>query len=122
MVTKRSTIPLSVSRPKLCEQWHPTKNGDLTPADFTFGTKFKAWWKCPKAADHEWPAAIASRASRGSGCPACDGKQLSVTSRLQSLFPELSKDWHPSKNGDKTPADCASKSTFKAWWKPRFPT
>ena len=117
MVAKRTTIPLSTSHPDLCKQWHPTKNGDLTPDDFTFGTKFKAWWLCPVAPDHEWDAAIASRASRGRGCRACDGKQVSVTNCLQILFPELSEQWHPTKNGDLIPSDFTSKSTFKAWWK-----
>ena len=117
MTGKRTTIPLSVSHPELCKQWHPTKNGDLTPDDFTFGTKFKAWWLCPVAPDHVWDAAIASRASRGRGCRACDGKQVSVTNCLKILFPELSEQWHPTKNGDLTPSDFTSKSIFKAWWK-----
>ena len=116
MAGKRSTTPLSVSHPELCKQWHPTKNGDLTPNDFTFGTKFKAWWLCPVAPDHEWDASIASRTSRGRGCRACDGKQVSVTNCLQVLFPELSEQWHSTKNGDLTPSDFTSKSTFKAWW------
>ena len=117
MAGKRSTSPLSVSHPELCKQWHPTKNGDLTPDDLTFGTKFEAWWLCPIAPGHEWDASTASRASRGRGCRAYDGKQVSVTNSLQILFPELSEEWHSTKTGEFIPGDFTSKSIFKAWWK-----
>ena len=118
MTQTKAKVPLNESHPELAAQWHPTKNGGLTPADVTFGSsKFKVWWKCPKGSDHEWDATIASRASRNRGCRACDGKQVSVTNSLQSLFPELSKEWHPTKNEDLTPADFTTKSNFKAWWK-----
>ena len=30
----------------IAKQWHPTKNGELTPFDVTPGTKKKVWWKC----------------------------------------------------------------------------
>ena len=34
--------------PDLVKEWHPTKNGDLTPNDFTHGSGKKVWWLCPK--------------------------------------------------------------------------
>ncbi len=46
--------------PELVAQWHPTKNGQLTPCDVTAGSGRKVWWKCPKGDDHEWPAIVAS--------------------------------------------------------------
>lgn len=54
--------------PQLAEQWHPSKNGELTPLDVTLKTHRKVWWlgKC----GHEWEAAVYSR-SAGSGCPIC---------------------------------------------------
>ena len=53
---------------ELCKEFHPTKNGDLKPEDFTWGSAKKVWWICSKG--HEWDAIISSR-TRGSGCPYC---------------------------------------------------
>jgi hypothetical protein len=54
--------------PELAQQWHPTKNGDLTPGQVTPGSSKKVWWKCERG--HEWQARIAFR-TYGSGCPFC---------------------------------------------------
>ena len=59
--------PFSETHPELAEQWHPTKNGDLTPQDVVSGSHRKVWWKCPDCG-YEWEASIANR-SRGRGCP-----------------------------------------------------
>ena len=72
-------------KPKIAEQWHPTKNGDFTPNDITPGSKKIVWWKCDKADDHEWTASILNR-SRGSGCPWCtltpqSKQELIITSK-----------------------------------------
>lgn len=32
--------------PKLIEEWHPTKNNDLNPEKFTYGSHVKVWWMC----------------------------------------------------------------------------
>ena len=52
---------LSTLNPEIAKQWHPTKNGILTPYDFTASSGKKVWWKCPKGSDHEWQAVISSR-------------------------------------------------------------
>ena len=48
---------LATTHPHLALEWHPSKNGSLTPYDITAGSGKKVWWKCPKADDHEWIAA-----------------------------------------------------------------
>ena len=35
---------LQTINPELAEQWHPTKNGNLTPSQVTYGSKRKVWW------------------------------------------------------------------------------
>jgi hypothetical protein len=56
--------------PELVSEWHPTKNGELKPEDFTFGSGEKVWWLCPKG--HSYDATIGNRTSKkGSGCPHC---------------------------------------------------
>ena len=58
----------------LVEEWHSTKNGDLKPSQFTFGSNKKVWWKCPEDKDHEWEAKISVR-NRGAGCQYCSGRK-----------------------------------------------
>lgn len=99
----------------LITQWHPTKNGDLTPADVSAGSKKRAWWICEKG--HEWDAVIDSRAIRGNGCPYCSGRR--VTPGVNDLLtnnPELAAQWHPTKNGNLTPSMVASTTAKKVWW------
>jgi len=46
-------------------QWHPSKNGDLTPRDVTRCSSKKVWWQCHGG--HAWKATISNRT--GNGCP-----------------------------------------------------
>ena len=68
---KRATSKncLQALNPKLAKQWHPNKNGDLTPSDVMMGSGKKVWWQCERG--HEWEATINSR-TRGNGCPYCN--------------------------------------------------
>ena len=116
------TNRLSVLLPELASQWHPTKNGEDKPEDFPSKAKKRVWWKCPKGADHEWEAPIYSRAI-GRGCPFCANRKgsgnataVSVTNRLSNIFPEIAKQWHPTKNGDSSPDDFVFGSHTKVWW------
>jgi hypothetical protein len=59
---------LATTNPKLAAEWHPTKNGDLTPSSVMSGSNKKVWWKCGEG--HEWQAVISSR-SKGAGCKEC---------------------------------------------------
>ena len=104
---------LQTLNPELSKQWHPTKNGDLTPDNVTTGSHKKVWWQCEK--EHEWEASVKAR-SKGSGCPFCSGRNAHINNCLQTLNPELSKEWHPSKNGNITPNDVTAGSGKKAWW------
>ena len=53
---------LQETHPELAAQWHPFKNGQLTPEDVTAGCKTKVWWLksyddpiTGKHFDFEWP-------------------------------------------------------------------
>ena len=59
---------LSIRVPELARQWHPTKNGELTPHDVSYGSALKAWWICER--EHEWEARINSR-YEGNQCRSC---------------------------------------------------
>ena len=107
---------LAEINPELAKQWHPTKNGDLTPYDVTPGTQKKVWWKCPKGADHEWDAVVADR-NNGIGCAVCSNYKVVNSNCLATLNPQLAKEWHPTKNGKLTPKDVHPGSARKVWWK-----
>ena len=65
-ITVKSNALFS-THPELAKQWHPTKNGDLTPLDVTKGMGKKVWWKCEKGDDHEWESAPNTRLTTKSG-------------------------------------------------------
>ena len=101
---------------KLLDQWHPIKNGGLTPRDLTYGSKRKVWWRCDKG--HEWRSVVYTRTGAGSGCPVCTGKTVLVgVNDLASQCPELAAQWHPVKNAPLAPSDVLPGSHRKAWWR-----
>lgn len=106
---------LAALNPELAKQWHPIKNGTLTPDDVTAKSSKKVWWKCPKGSDHEWPAVVANR-NKGSGCPICSNQRLAKSNSLGAVNPELAKEWHPTKNGKLTPYDVLPSTAQKVWW------
>lgn len=110
------TNSLAALFPQVAAQWHPTKNGNLTPDEVIAGTNKKAWWQCPNGPDHEWQAVVGSRTFLKAGCPFCAGRRASVTNSLAALHPEIATQWHPTKNGALTPHDVAGGRT-KVWWK-----
>ena len=106
---------LATINPKLAKEWHPTKNGDLTPFDVTPGSDKKVWWKCPKGDDHEWEALVYSRTT-GQGCPVCSGRKVVRSNSFGYHYPELKQQWHPSKNGNLSPYDITPGSHKLVWW------
>jgi len=104
---------LQTVNPILASQWHPTKNGSLTPRDVTVGSEKKIWWLCSKG--HEWVSVVYSR-NKGIGCPFCAGRRVNDENCLQALNPILAKEWHPTKNGNLTPRNITLHSGLHAWW------
>jgi hypothetical protein len=71
-------LSLAIQYPKVAAEWHPIKNGKLTPTDVLPKSNKMAWWKCQYG--HAWQARIFSRTStikherktyHGTGCPIC---------------------------------------------------
>jgi len=105
---------LATTHPLVAAQWHPTKNGDLTPQQVTKGTEKRVWWLCERG--HEWQAMVFSRA-RGAGCPVCTGRTvLPGENDLASQYPLVAAQWHPHKNSPLTPTQVTAFSNRKVWW------
>jgi len=112
-----STNSLRARFPEICQEWHPSLNGDLTPDDILAYTGKKVWWKCDKGPDHEWEQTPSVRLSMGTGCPFCQNLAVSVTNSLSALFPEIAEQWHPSLNGELLPEQVVAFSGKRVWWK-----
>ena len=63
---------IAITHPELAAEWHPTKNGNLKPENFSHGSNIIVWWLCPDCG-HEYQSAINNRTS-GNGCVFCNKK------------------------------------------------
>lgn len=68
--------------PDLSKEWHPTRNGTLTPNMFKPHSTHKVWWLCP-VCKNEYKTTIDTR-SYGSGCKKCAMKRF-FTSNSKSV-------------------------------------
>ena len=106
---------LATEYPDIAKEWHPTKNGTLKPSDVTAGSHKKVWWL--GLCGHEWQSEINSRC-HGNGCPYCSSRfAIKGENDLQTLNPDLAKEWNYDKNKELTPLDVLPKSGRKVWWK-----
>ena len=105
---------LATVNPNLAVEWHPSKNGSLLPSQITAGSNKKVWWlgKC----GHEWEREICER-SKGHGCPVCSGRLIQPgINDFATINPKVAAEWHPTKNGNLTPANVTPNSNKKVWW------
>lgn len=71
------------------------------------------WWRCPTCG-HEWEG---SPGSQPPDCVYCAGHTVTATNNLAAVAPDLAAQWHPTANGDRTPATTAAFSNVAAWWR-----
>ena len=124
--TKKYENSLAFCCPDIAAEWHPSKNGKLTPDRISKASRRNVWWlgKC----GHEWQAVVSERTTperllkngktkKAYGCPYCSGKRILVGfNDLQSRYPEIAAEWHPAKNGVLRPTDITPGSSKKVWW------
>lgn len=98
--------------PNLIPEWHPVKNGDLTPSNVSAHGPKLIWWICRN--DHEWQASASSR-SRGRGCGKCSGHFVSEGENdLATLRPDLLAEW--SLTNKRLPNSIRPGSDYVAHW------
>ena len=106
---------LATTHPHIAAEWHPNKNKGLTARDVVSGSNIKAWWICSEG--HEYEAMVNSRISKKTGCPICSGKSvLKGYNDLETKYPDIAAQWHPTKNEGTSPTEVVSKSDKKVWW------
>lgn len=105
---------LAFHYPHLINQVHPTKNNNLTAFNIIAGSKKKYWWICEKG--HEWEANCNNRTKNKAKCPYCTNRKVCKDNCLATISPNISKQWHPTKNDDLTPFDVLAGTHQKFWW------
>jgi hypothetical protein len=115
--SNRRGVPLIKAYPEVAAQWCYRKNCGFGPEDFSYGSKVKVWWQCEFR--HVYDMRILDRTLRQENCPYCSNKRVSPETSLGRLFPAIAKEWHKSKNGNKTPADFTAHSSKSAVWQCR---
>ena len=113
---------LAESSPDLVADWHPSKNGDLTPQTVSYASKLKIWWQC--SIGHEWQATPSAR-QRGTGCPKCYEQRRGEIIRASRLkqsgcsfaqaYPLLLAEWDFERN-TLDPTRLPPKSGVRASW------
>ncbi len=108
---------LAYKRPDLAKEWDYEKN-TFSPIDVTEHSDKGAWWICSTCKYSWFTKTIEQRTRKKkvNGCPACSGQVVSDRNRLSILFPEIAKEWHPTKNGILTPDDVSFAMAKKIWW------
>lgn len=114
---------LYAKEPQIASEWHPNRNGSLTPDKVAPTSRTKVWWYTKNTGCDclffEWEASISNRTYNRNGCPylAERGSKLVCPCRsLAGVRPELAKEWHPTKNGDIRADQVHPGSHMKAWW------
>lgn len=116
----KTTQPISITHPEVAKEWHPTKNGDLTPDDVTYGSTVNAWWLC-STCKHEWELTITRkslsfRKYNSNACPVCSNRVVTINKCLATTHPEVAKEWDFKKNGNLTPNNVTSGSGKNVFW------
>ena len=102
------------NRDDLLSEFDTHKN-DKSPLDIAYGSDKKIFWRC--ALGHEWMSSPNNRTSQKTGCPICGNKiVLEGFNDLSTTHPDIAKEWHPHKNGNKKPSQFVEYSNESIWW------
>jgi len=98
---------------ELDEEKTGKKASEITPS-----SDQKVWWKCEN--NHSYASRVANRTQLGTGCKFCGAeagpRAASEGYNLQIVHPKLAEQWHPTKNGKKTPTSVGPGHKSKVWW------
>ena len=118
---------LATTHPELANEWHLSKNGEITPYNISHGSGYKAIWvkrykdpRTGKLFTFEWKQAVFHRSSR-EDCPFLKGKAVfKGFNDLAAMYPELASEFHPARNGKLTADLIYAHSTKKVWWVKKY--
>lgn len=103
-------------RTALLSEWDADANFPLSPDSVTYGSTRKVWWRCKNG--HRWQATVNNRTAGRTGCPYCSDKTVwPGDNDLASRYPELAKEWHPTRNAPLRPDGVPPGSETAVWWR-----
>ena len=97
------------------KEWSYILNKDKKPEEVHKGSHKKVWWNCGKC-NSDFETSPMNRNLLKTNCPYCAGVKVNETNSIESLFPDLAKEWHPTKNKKLKPSMVTRGSDKKAWW------
>eukprot|EP01083_Nonionella_stella_P304631 1059499_1 len=106
---------LATLKPAIADQFHPSKNGKLTPDTIHACSDTPVWWRCSTDQRHEWKVKPNGR----NGCPFCSGHRVLEPESLAAMYPRLAKEFHPSRNPKYPGTELSPKSKRPVWWQCR---
>ena len=79
------------NRQELLEEWDQEANQQFTPATVSYGSHYKASWRC--SLGHQWNALVNERVGRMTSCPYCSSKKvLPGFNDLAALYPNIAEE------------------------------
>lgn len=107
--------------PEIAKEWHPTKNGNITPKMVSYGSGKQYWFKCKLG--HEYYQQIYSKTGMNKvRCPYCSGQKLlqgfndfETWCKKNKKYTLLSE-WNYEKN-EKKPNEINKGTSKKFLWK-----
>ena len=107
---------LDIVNPDLALRWHPTKNDNLSPKDFSAGSSEIVWWKCSD--ENECQGTIASR-NAGHNCKVCPHTDRTKRNKKWQLskITEAMNFWDMQKNKELDISQLTYGSNMIVWWR-----
>ena len=108
---------LATKNPELLKEWDYSKN-TKDPTKIKANSSEIVWWRC--SLGHSYDMKIFLRTGKQKcGCPFCcvpARRVLKGFNDLETKYPQLAKEWHPTKNGNIKPDSVLCGSAKKVWW------
>ena len=105
---------LATCYPNIGAEWHPYRNGDLTPEEVGPGSGRLVWWLCPRGHDYQTPIQKRTGPEKA-GCTTCSGRKLvSGVNDLATRYSAIARDWDVRRNG--MPASQVVPGCQLRWW------
>ena len=118
-IETRKAKSLASVFPSIAKEWHPTKNGQLTPMMVAPVANKKVWWfgEC----GHEYQMEVGIRTYQNCGCPYCSGKRIlkgfnDFETWCRENNKSLLEEWDYAKNSI-LPSEVTKSSDKLIYWK-----
>jgi predicted metal-binding protein len=120
-LNKYRSRSLASEHPELAKQFDLEANHPITPDAVPPGTMNVYGWKCD-VCGYKWRASVNQRLAPR-GCKPCGVKRRAAARTLPTpgssfadLYPEVAKEWHPTRNEGLTADQVAPASNKVVWW------